>query len=140
MKQDYNFVQYFTRNHTLVPDLSKAADLWNETEKINLFFLEAGDRKELEEILRKQGGVRLTSSMAGNMEINDGSAHKGAALKWVEGYRDEQASGREMAADACFTYNLCFILRTMRAKCIQTVAFFMSCYIIGTVKSGMYRT
>ncbi|MCH1937744.1 MULTISPECIES: HAD family hydrolase [Clostridia] len=85
MKQDYNFVQYFTRNHTLVPDLSKAADLWNETEKINLFFLEAGDRKELEEILRKQGGVRLTSSMAGNMEINDGSAHKGAALKWVEG-------------------------------------------------------
>ena len=54
MKQDYNFVQYFTR-------------------------------KELEEILRKQGGVRLTSSMAGNMEINDGSAHKGAALKWVEG-------------------------------------------------------
>ena len=85
MKQDYNLVQYFTRNHTLVPDLSKAADLWNETEKINLFFLEAGDRKELEEILRKQGGVRLTSSMAGNMEINDGSAHKGAALKWVEG-------------------------------------------------------
>ncbi|WP_138308153.1 MULTISPECIES: Cof-type HAD-IIB family hydrolase [unclassified Clostridium] len=88
MKQDYNFVQYFTRNHTLVPDLSKAADLWNETEKINLFFLEAGDRKELEGILRKQGGVRLTSSMAGNMEINDGSAHKGAALKWLCRYLD----------------------------------------------------
>ena len=38
INHNYNFVRYFTRNHILVPDLSKAADLWNETEKINLFF------------------------------------------------------------------------------------------------------
>lgn len=83
INHNYNFVRYFTRNHILVPDLSKAADLWNETEKINLFFLEAEDRECLEGILRQRGGLRLTSSMEGNMEINHASADKGAALKWL---------------------------------------------------------
>ena len=49
INHNYNFVRYFTRNHILVPDLSKAADLWNETEKINLFFLEAEDRSAWKE-------------------------------------------------------------------------------------------
>ena len=61
INHNYNFVRYFTRNHILVPDLSKAADLWNETEKINLFFLEAEDRECLEGILRQRGGLRPVS-------------------------------------------------------------------------------
>lgn len=49
-------------------------------EKINLPFLEGEVRRELWEKLEALGGLRLTSSIADNIEINDCGAHKGAAV------------------------------------------------------------
>ncbi len=49
-------------------------------EKINLPYLEKTVRAELWKKLNALGGLRLTSSLAGNIEINDADAHKGAAL------------------------------------------------------------
>lgn len=49
-------------------------------EKINLPYLEGGLRDEIWERLKKLGGLRLTSSIPDNIEINDSDAHKGAAV------------------------------------------------------------
>lgn len=49
-------------------------------EKINLPFLEAGQRREIWEKLEALGGLRLTSSIPDNMEVNAEAAHKGGAL------------------------------------------------------------
>ncbi len=54
-------------------------------EKINLPYLEEKTRKELWERLSALGGLRLTSSLAGNIEINGEAAHKGAALLAMAG-------------------------------------------------------
>lgn len=49
-------------------------------EKINLPFLEPDQHREIWARLEALGGLRLTSSIPDNMEINDKTAHKGAAL------------------------------------------------------------
>ena len=49
-------------------------------EKINMPFLTADIRQELWQKLEGLGGLRLTSSLPNNLEINDAMAHKGAAL------------------------------------------------------------
>ena len=49
-------------------------------EKINLPFLQREIRQEIWQRLEKLGGLRLTSSLPDNLEINDAKAHKGATL------------------------------------------------------------
>ena len=49
-------------------------------EKINLPFLQPPLRQELWQRLEELGGLRLTSSLPDNLEINDALAHKGATL------------------------------------------------------------
>lgn len=49
-------------------------------EKINLPYLPPDLRREVWEKLRALGGLRLTSSLPENIEINDDGAHKGAAV------------------------------------------------------------
>lgn len=49
-------------------------------EKINLPFLEPELRQEIWDRLEAVGGLRLTSSIPDNIEINAETAHKGAAL------------------------------------------------------------
>ena len=49
-------------------------------EKINLPFLQPPVRQELWQRLENLDGLRLTSSLPDNLEINDDRAHKGAAL------------------------------------------------------------
>lgn len=83
IERDYNFIQYFRQNHVLVPGLSRAVDIWDEAEKMNIFFMEEDDRRELESILQRRGDLKLTSSVSGNMEINALSVNKGIALEWL---------------------------------------------------------
>ncbi len=49
-------------------------------EKINLPYLKGGLREELWERLEGLGGLRLTSSIPDNIEVNAENAHKGAAV------------------------------------------------------------
>ena len=49
-------------------------------EKINLPFLRPGQREEIWRRLTALGGLRLTSSIQDNIEINAADAHKGGAL------------------------------------------------------------
>lgn len=69
------------KHYTLVENF---ADWLAETEtcpeKINFPFLEEPVRQELWEKLERLGGLRLTSSIPDNLEINDENAHKGAAV------------------------------------------------------------
>lgn len=69
------------KEYALVDDL---ADMLRETglcpEKINLPFLSPSIREELWERLGKLEGLRITSSISDNMEINSLEAHKGGAL------------------------------------------------------------
>lgn len=70
------------KSYQFVPDLAAAL---RETglcpEKINLPYLRKETRAELWERLEALGGLRLTSSLPDNIEINDAGAHKGAALE-----------------------------------------------------------
>lgn len=70
-----------SKNYTLADSLER---MLVETglcpEKINLPYLKSGLREELWEKLDALGGLRLTSSLPDNLEINDAGAHKGAAL------------------------------------------------------------
>lgn len=50
-------------------------------EKINLPYLPEGVREELWDKLSAIDGIRLTSSIPDNIEINSAAAHKGAALE-----------------------------------------------------------
>lgn len=69
------------KDYALVDDLEK---MLLETglcpEKVNLPFLPPPVREELWERLGKLEGLRLTSSISDNMEINSQQAHKGGAL------------------------------------------------------------
>lgn len=69
------------KRYTLVESLG---EMLEETglcpEKINLPYLKEGVRGELREKLESLGGLRLTSSIPDNLEINDVGAHKGAAV------------------------------------------------------------
>lgn len=83
LEKDHNFIRYFRQNHVQVPDLSGAADLWDEAEKMNVFFMEEQDRRELVGLLMVRGDLKLTSSMSGNIEINARSVNKGIAMEWL---------------------------------------------------------
>ena len=85
-EKDYNFIQYFQRDHVMVPSLYGLEDVWDEAEKLNVFFLEDSDREMLKARLRARGDVQITSSMAGNIEINGASVNKGKAMEWLCGY------------------------------------------------------
>lgn len=69
------------KDYILADDLGKMLE---ETglcpEKINLPYLSQGLRAELWDKLTALGGLRLTSSIPDNIEINDALADKGAAL------------------------------------------------------------
>lgn len=53
------------------------------TEKINIPYLPADLRREIWDRLSALGGLKLTSSMPDNIEINDSGANKGEALKFI---------------------------------------------------------
>lgn len=78
-KSKWHFVE--GKQYSLIEDFGQMLE---ETglcpEKINLPYLKGGLRDELWERLEKLGGLRLTSSIPDNIEINDGGAHKGAAV------------------------------------------------------------
>ena len=69
------------KHYTLVDSLG---EMLRETalcpEKINLPFMEAGQRREIWARLAELGGLRLTSSIPDNIEVNAEAAHKGGAL------------------------------------------------------------
>lgn len=69
------------KTYTLIEDFTQMLETTGLCpEKINLPYLKEAVREELWEKLNALGGLRLTSSLAGNIEINDVGAHKGAAL------------------------------------------------------------
>lgn len=78
-KSKWHFVE--GKVYTLTEDLGKMlAETGIRPEKINLPYLKDGLREEVWEKLEKLGGLRLTSSIPDNIEINDREAHKGAAV------------------------------------------------------------
>jgi len=78
-KSKWHFVE--GKRYSLIEDFSKMlAETGLCPEKINLPYLKGGLRAELWERLEKLGGLRLTSSIPDNIEINDTGAHKGAAV------------------------------------------------------------
>lgn len=91
-REKWHFVD--GKQYDLVDSLS---GLLEETglcpEKINLPYLEPEVHRELLEKLTELGGLKLTSSIPDNLEINDAGAHKGAALLALAEYlglnRDE---------------------------------------------------
>lgn len=76
-----NFVNYFKRDHIFVQNLEMRPDVLHRTKKINMYFLNPDLRKELEDMLRKEGNCEMTSSGFGNLEVQDRNVQKGAALK-----------------------------------------------------------
>ncbi len=70
------------KNYTFTEDFRKMLE---ETglcpEKINLPYIVGEDRVQLWGRLEKLGGLRLTSSVSDNIEINSEAAHKGGALR-----------------------------------------------------------
>ena len=69
--KEYSFIEDFT-THLKETGLCP--------EKINLPFLQPSLRQEIWRRLEELGGLRLTSSLPDNLEINDVNAHKGATL------------------------------------------------------------
>ena len=69
--KEYSFIEDFAAH-------LKETDLCPE--KINLPFLQPPLRQEIWQRLENLGGLRLTSSLPDNLEINSMDAHKGAAL------------------------------------------------------------
>ena len=82
---DDNFIRYFQKDHVMVPSLYGLEALLEEAEKLNVFFLEDRHREMLKARLEARGDVRITSSMAGNIEINGASVNKGRAMEWLCG-------------------------------------------------------
>lgn len=74
--------RYFVEGkaYSFVDDFRELTEEGVCPEKINLPYLPEGVRQELWEKLTALGGLRLTSSLEGNIEINAENAHKGAAL------------------------------------------------------------
>ena len=80
---DRNFVDYFSENHIFVEKLVKRRDLLEDAEKINLYFLDPDGRKQLEQQLRSDGRLALTSSISGNLEVQASCVNKGTALRYL---------------------------------------------------------
>ena len=78
---DENFVEYYKHNHVFVSDLRNRDDILEQAEKINLFYLSSDVKKSLERKLKSDGRCALTSSISGNMEIQNGKVNKGSSLK-----------------------------------------------------------
>lgn len=74
--KEYSFIEDFT-THLKETGLCP--------EKINLPFLQREIRQEIWRRLEELGGLRLTSSLPDNLEINDVNAHKGATLLALAG-------------------------------------------------------
>jgi Cof subfamily protein (haloacid dehalogenase superfamily) len=55
-------------------------------EKINLFFRDIDQRKQVREKLDRIDGIAITSSLNNNMEVNNEKASKGEALLWLSSY------------------------------------------------------
>ncbi len=73
---------FLKKNYRLVPSLSGfLAESGICPEKINLPYLQPAIRRELWQRLESMGGLKLTSSVADNMEINAGGCDKGAGLR-----------------------------------------------------------
>lgn len=70
--KDYAFVEDF---HDMLQETRLCP------EKINLPYIVGEDRREVWGRLEALGGLRLTSSVADNIEINSEDAHKGGALR-----------------------------------------------------------
>lgn len=75
------FITYFQNNHVLAENLYEQKMLWDQAEKLNIFCMEEKDRLYLKDRLEETGLYQVTSSIAGNIEINDKMADKGLALK-----------------------------------------------------------
>lgn len=85
-ERNYNFIHYFQREHIMVPCLQKASSIWDEAEKLNVFYMEDNDRRQLQAMLMSRGDLQITSSIGGNMEVNAKIVNKGRAMKWLCGY------------------------------------------------------
>lgn len=81
VQTEENFTEYFKRNHIFVRSLEKLPEVLKETKKINLYHLNADVRSELEIWLRGEGSLALTTSVFGNLEMQNKEANKGNALK-----------------------------------------------------------
>ena len=69
------------KDYTLVESLSHMLEETGlRPEKINLPYLKDGLKEEVRARLEALGGLRLTSSISDNLEINSAQAHKGGAL------------------------------------------------------------
>ena len=74
------------KDYTLVDSLSAMLEETGlRPEKINLPYLKDHQKRELWARLDALGGLRLTSSISDNLEINSAQAHKGGALlAWAQ--------------------------------------------------------
>lgn len=78
---DRNFVKYYTQNHVFLTDLRNRNDILEQAEKVNLFYLSPEKKKKLERLIREDGRCAITSSISGNMEIQNKKVNKGSTLK-----------------------------------------------------------
>ncbi|MGI6256154.1 MAG: Cof-type HAD-IIB family hydrolase [Acutalibacter sp.] len=78
---------FLTKDYILAPDMGEMLRQTGLTpEKINLTYLPTPQlRQEVRERLEALGGLKLTSSIPDNLEINAAGAHKGAALEVLAG-------------------------------------------------------
>lgn len=77
-KSKWHFVD--SKDYRLAESFGALAASGIEPEKINLPFLSPGDRQEIRRRLEALGGLRVTSSIPDNLEINAGDADKGSAV------------------------------------------------------------
>lgn len=75
-------LMFLKKDYTLVESLRKTVlEKGVCPEKINLPFLPEAIRRELWQRLEAMGGLKLTSSVSDNLEINAGNCDKGAGLR-----------------------------------------------------------
>ncbi len=73
----------FGKAYTLAPSYAALLETGICPEKINLPYVPEPQRGEIWRRLEELGGLRLTSSLPDNIEINHADAHKGAALAFL---------------------------------------------------------
>lgn len=88
---DPMIIEYLMASRTPVPDLKEWIDELPEddyNEKITVFFKDNDSKMAGWEMLSKQDGINISSSLGPNIEVNASGATKGQALAWLAEHLD----------------------------------------------------
>ena len=74
------FVDYFLSRHVYVKDFYHQKDILDQAEKINIYFDDMENSRELREKWKDLDDVAVTTSISGNAEVNAAGVDKGVGL------------------------------------------------------------